>query len=385
MPNSRLKVLYITRSFTVHDRRFLEAFGKGRINVAVVTLKEPTVLLTSLSLPDCIQHLANLNLDNEASEGSFERAAGSLTVLASQFEPNVALAGPITDCGYLAAQAHLNCPLVLQSWAFDVFWERASNSLMAWRTQFALQNSDALFSDCRAVGLECERLLDKPIVQRFAMPWGIEVNPPLDDKRRTAIRSELSLGSQNVFIHCRGFDPIYCIETLTLAFKEYHYSSPASVLLLASTGAGEEAVRTYVQENNLENNIKFLGRVSNARLLDLFHSSDCYVSCAASDGSSISLLEAMAAGLPVIVNDRGGNPEWVNAQKNGWVVPFGDMMALAHAMKDASELDPVKRRQIAFHNRELISTHADWAKNFPGFVQFLSGVRKKRPGDICVA
>ncbi|MCG8686226.1 MAG: glycosyltransferase, partial [Desulfobacterales bacterium] len=82
------------------------------------------------------------------------------------------------------------------------------------------------------------------------------------------------------------------------------------------------------------------------QLLDIF----CLVSF--SEGTSMALLEAMAAEVPAIVTDVGGNPEIVVPDKTGWVIPSDDPDAFAEALMAAvSEPDQQEQRGRAAGKR----------------------------------
>jgi len=106
------------------------------------------------------------------------------------------------------------------------------------------------------------------------------------------------------------------------------------------------------------------GHVSPLELPDYFNESNLYVSTTSSDGSSISLLEAMASGLPVIVVNQYGNLDWVKHGTNGWLYPVGDEAALAQAILEAAQNDAL-RRSMSNANVILVKDRADWTRNFP--------------------
>jgi glycosyltransferase involved in cell wall biosynthesis len=112
------------------------------------------------------------------------------------------------------------------------------------------------------------------------------------------------------------------------------------------------------------------GRVGYELLPEYFLTADVYVSSAVSDGTSISLLEAMACGLPVVVSDGFGNKEWVKPGENGWLVPPNDPAALAAALGSALE-DPSSLIRMKSANISLASARADWNRNFPELIEFL--------------
>jgi len=75
------------------------------------------------------------------------------------------------------------------------------------------------------------------------------------------------------------------------------------------------------------------------------------------DGSSVSLLEAMACGLPSIVSDIPANQEWIQDERNGWVFPDGDAEALAQVILGAAEQD---WRAYKLQARQDAVLKADW-------------------------
>jgi hypothetical protein len=90
---------------------------------------------------------------------------------------------------------------------------------------------------------------------------------------------------------------------------------------------------------------------------------DLYLSASHSDGTSISLLEAMACGRPALVSDIPGNREWVQPGVNGWLFPDGDEKALAQAIVRAVD----QRQQLPEMGRaarEIAEQRADWERNF---------------------
>jgi glycosyltransferase involved in cell wall biosynthesis len=107
----------------------------------------------------------------------------------------------------------------------------------------------------------------------------------------------------------------------------------------------------------------FPGQVSYAELPQFYRSADLYVAATRSDGTSISLLEAMACGCPVLVSDIPGNREWVEEGVNGWLFPEGNAEALAQGILRAIEV----RKQLPRMGeaaRQIAEQRADWVKNF---------------------
>jgi glycosyltransferase involved in cell wall biosynthesis len=99
-----------------------------------------------------------------------------------------------------------------------------------------------------------------------------------------------------------------------------------------------------------------------------YRMADLYLSASHSDGTSISLLEAMACGRPALVSDIPGNREWVQSGVNGWLFPDGDEKALAAAiMKAVDQREQLPKMGRAA--REIAEQRADWERNFPALLK----------------
>ena len=114
--------------------------------------------------------------------------------------------------------------------------------------------------------------------------------------------------------------------------------------------------------------MKFLGQVGLAELPEIYRAADLYLSASHSDGSSISLLEALACGRPALVSDIPGNREWITPGEQGWLFPDGDDAALAGGiLRAAAGGDRLER--MGTRARCLAEERADWQKNFPKLLE----------------
>ena len=118
--------------------------------------------------------------------------------------------------------------------------------------------------------------------------------------------------------------------SLIKAFKIVHARIPKSVLMIVGDGPLKEQLLEAVAENNLNNSVIFTGNRNDLpELLSLF---DVFVLSSLSEGTSVSLLEAMAAGIPPVVTDVGGNRSIVDDMVNGIFVKPKDINHMAEAI-----------------------------------------------------
>ena len=90
----------------------------------------------------------------------------------------------------------------------------------------------------------------------------------------------------------------------------------------------------------LQEDVLLLGALSQEKVAELLPTAHCYVQPSVitpsgkMEGIPVALMEAYAAGLPVIATDISGIPELVRPGETGVLVPPGDAVALANAIKD---------------------------------------------------
>lgn len=188
----------------------------------------------------------------------------------------------------------------------------------------------------------------------------------------------------------RGFLPVYCNEGLIRGLAALSDESQDFQVTFTSGGPLLERVRRLADETltpRLRERVSFLGGVTDAEMLAHLQCAHLFVSLSRSDGTSISLLEALACGLFPILSDIPPNREWVDpAAENGLLVPLDEPRALAAALRRAMGDADLRARAAAF-NRQLILQRADARKNMTTLVGKLAclagATRQPRGGEQC--
>ena len=126
------------------------------------------------------------------------------------------------------------------------------------------------------------------------------------------------------------FHPVKDHRTLLRAFADVNERIADVDLLLAGDGPLRLELERLVAELGITNRVRFLGVRHDVP--DLLKAADLFVLSSVSEAASITLLEAMASGKPVVVTNVGGNPEIVREGVEGLLTPRGDAKAMAVAM-----------------------------------------------------
>jgi glycosyltransferase involved in cell wall biosynthesis len=196
---------------------------------------------------------------------------------------------------------------------------------------------------------------------------------------------------QPVRIICtRGFSPIYNNDYLIRALAVLPADLPDFQVTFAAPGPELDAVRALADDllpAGLRERVEFLGGVSHEHLVENLQSAHIYVSLSRSDGTSMSLLEALSCGLFPVLSDIPQNREWVSPEaRNGTLVPLEAPPLLANALAEAI-CDTERRRQASAWNRNLVLERACNRRNMTTLTDMLAGLlpanRREQSAPVC--
>lgn len=160
----------------------------------------------------------------------------------------------------------------------------------------------------------------------------------------------------------RTLGPVYDPQTIVGACRELHRQRLNFRLTFAAGGPLEKGLRAEVARLGLDALVHFRGGFARADLPALLEAHDLYVSASLSDGTSISLLEAMAAGLFPVVSCIQSNSEWLEDGVSCLMFDCGQADMLAAQIQQAAQRSSFCR-DAAVRNRQLVEREGDQQKN----------------------
>lgn len=161
----------------------------------------------------------------------------------------------------------------------------------------------------------------------------------------------LTFVSTGRLVYGKGFD------LLIQAFDKIRHQLPPKWKVII-IGGGEEKTALQQQINNLtlQENIQLIGQKNKTEIVQLLQQSDIFVFPSRGENFSVSVLEALACGLPVIASICGGIRECID-KKNGLLFPVDDVETLASSIIYMTEhLDQYHRESIAQDCQERFSS-----------------------------
>ena len=146
--------------------------------------------------------------------------------------------------------------------------------------------------------------------------------------------------------HIKGYDIL--IEAFAKIVHDNNFK-----LTIVGDGNQRTLLQQLIVKHNLQSKVLLVGRKSRPEVADILANSDVYVSSSRNENFSVSVLEALSVGLPVVATICGGIKECINGS-NGLLVPTEDVNALSSAMlKITQNISNYNRESIAqdFENR----------------------------------
>ena len=350
-----MRILYFTRDYSPHDERFLSALAQTAHEIFLLRLepRQPVTLpagITEVKFPE------KMNAGNNPEDN---RVAELRTIL-EKVKPDVLHAGPLHGPAYIAAQTGFS-PLVSMSWGADILHDGVVSPLDREKIQTTLYNSTVLVDDCQAVTTKAVHGYGYPRTRIYRLPWGVDLEH-FSPNGKARLREKHGWQDNFVFLSMRSFEPIYGVDITLRAFINAVQQNPHLRMFLFGKGTQEYMLREMTEQAGIKDKVHFGGYLEREDLPDAYNSADVFLSASHCDGSSVSLMEALACGTPAIVSDIPGNLEWVSNGEQGWVFPDGDVETMTAQMNTASREPDLA--EMGARTRSFAQEKADWKKNF---------------------
>jgi glycosyltransferase involved in cell wall biosynthesis len=207
-----------------------------------------------------------------------------------------------------------------------------------------------------AVRRSVEKRIGGEKEQFVVIPFGVETNRFRDIGMTSGATLGLQEGLPVIGTVCRLVEPKKGIRFLleAMAQLEREAGKPVCQLLIVGEGPAEEALRSLSEQLGIASRVVFSGmRRDVPQLLSLM---EIFVLPSLYEGFGIAILEAMAAGKPVVASTVGGIPEFVVSGESGLLVPPGDSVALATAIRQLLA-QPERAKAMGCRGQEHVRKH----------------------------
>jgi glycosyltransferase involved in cell wall biosynthesis len=401
-----LKILHFSRDYTPHDHRFLAKMVQTGHEIFYLRLENAGHPYEDRPVPEGVTLIPWAGGQTRITRGDGPRLLSSLKQVIRRYRPDIIQAGPVQRAAFLTALAGYK-NLITMSWGYDLLMDVHNGKAWQWATRYTLQRSAAFVGDCNTIrhlaighGMNPEKIV--------TFPWGADIqkfkpaNQQISNQQTnqpanqcSPLRERRGWGDDCfVLLSTRNWSELYGVEDLARAFVHAARQRPELRLFMLSGGPLSGKIKSLIQSEvpfrnaGLLDRVHFPGQVNQDNLPAYYRAADLYISTSHSDGTSISLLEALASGVPVLLSDIPGNREWIPSPSSltllppgegnppspagrgaggegaGWLFRDGDPTdlerAILHALDHRAHLPAMSRAA-----RQLAEERGDWDKNFP--------------------
>jgi glycosyltransferase involved in cell wall biosynthesis len=277
-------------------------------------------------------------------------------------QPAVIISGPLDSV--TANLAPTGNPHFGISWATDVMVAAAADEVGLRRWQETVLTLSRIVTDNRAienaliaVGVPVEKVI------RFA--WGPEAsNRPVSTREDWGLPESglVGLFGRSLDPH---YDPLGFVEVLDLLRER----GVRATWCFLDQGTLVDEMRAELIGRGLEGSVVWFPSMSPRDFNGFLQTLDCVVSTPRTDGTSVTVLEAMRARVPVVTTLTSGSAEWIVDGITGWSCPVGNSQALASAIQDALTTPASRRSLITANAFRLVEALGGWEKGVEKLVE----------------
>lgn len=185
-----------------------------------------------------------------------------------------------------------------------------------------------------------------------------------DPGSRVRIRTRHHLENAFVFVNVARLEPEKDHLTLLKAFQALAATAENVRLMIIGDGTLRAKLEAYSRNANLAEKVLFLGR--RTAVPDFLNAGDCFVLSSKWEGFGLVVAEALAVGMPVIATDCGGPgeilrggaaPDYASRPEIGRLVPVGDPVSMADAMKQVMSMTLEERAREIARGRRIVNNN----------------------------
>jgi glycosyltransferase involved in cell wall biosynthesis len=341
----------VVGTHSVHVRRFV---------AGLCTAGHPVVLATDQPAPLVEHPLLREQIEVDFAVRRLATPA-KLRACIARWQPRVVHAHQGNSVAWHAARgaADTGVPLVLTLWGSDVLLTPQISRFHRWMVRSSLRAA-ALWTADSAHVLRRARALAGVARPTALVVMGVDHRP---EDLRSAWPDK-----QPRILSCRLHKPLYRVDRIITAYAELAPRHPGWRLEVAASGPQTQALTALARGSGAAGGIEFTGFLDASAMVRSHRAAQVYVSFPESDGTSVSLLEAMAQGCCPVVSDLAANREWIVDGLNGVVVAQPEDLAAAIERAIAMSGSERWREETAPANLRLVREKATFADNIAQFI-----------------
>lgn len=342
-----MKILALADAAYIHTQKWARYFTSRRHKLEIISFRHSELEYAQV-------HYIDTGVSRpEGGNWHYLLGLPAVRQRISQVAPDLLFCQFLTSYGLIGALLKSSLPLVIRLQGADIQVTPDRSLLHRLTAGYALNRSDLIIMAGSHMRDRVEQLVGvgKCIM---SMPLGIDLQ--LFNQVKTSERREFSCITNRLLKKHNNVDLI--LEAISLVRN----IQPSVHLTIAGHGPLRPYLEGMVHRLDLKPWVTFLGEIANEAMPDLLRGHSLYLSAKNTDGTSNSLLEAMACGTFPLVSDNPANWPWISDGNNGFLVPIDEPESLALRILEAFGASQL-RTQARRINFEIVKSRGDLLLN----------------------
>jgi glycosyltransferase involved in cell wall biosynthesis len=359
-PDRRLKLAYLAAPQEILARDWMASFARRGHDVTLIVragFSGVDGLDPRISIREMRPYAGRLfgRLSALDSRGALREALASL-------RPDILHVHDLTTgFGWTAFLSGFH-PLVVTAWGSDIYLAAGSSWPARTARRLTLRAADLVTLEGRDLGRAAVRSGARPGRVRV-IQFGVDTERFRPGPADPTLRATLGLANRRVIFAPRQIAPLYDQVSVVRAVGQM----PEDIALLMSTRHADpgylRTVEDAARDSGVGGRLLLVPAIDHDDMARYLGLADVVVSVPRSDSISVSVLEAMASGKPVVVSDLPSPREWLADVSPDLIVPFGDVPAIRAAIQRALELSPDEAATRGAASRRIVTDRAERETN----------------------
>ncbi|MBU3103188.1 glycosyltransferase [Clostridium gasigenes] len=286
-----MKICYLADIKSQHTEKWCKYFlGKG-YEIHVISLRSGEiegVTVHSLDIDNSVSQK-----ENSSDKIGYLKKIIKIRKLVKQINPDILHAHYASSYGLFGALCNYH-PYVISLWGSDVLLFPKEGLVQKSILKYNFKKADEIFSTSEYMAREAKKYTNKNI---YITPFGIDINIFNDKEERS--NDEVNIGI------VKSLEKVYGIDYLINSFNVIVNKYPDKKINLYIIGKGtqEKILKDLVIKLGLEKKIKFLGTMPLEKIGEFYNKMHIAAVPSLSESFGVTVLEAQACGIPVVVSD----------------------------------------------------------------------------------
>lgn len=367
-----MKILLLSDTYSEHTEKWALSLANRGLHIGIFSFNKAAYeWYNHPNITIFFEPESKINAESTLTKLAYLKYVSILKKIIRHFKPDVLHAHYATSYGLVGALSGFH-PFVISSWGTDVMKFPNKNIVAKSILKYNFRQADRLCATSQVIKEYIAKISPKAV---SVIPFGI------DTDRFKPERQESPFGKGQFVIGCiKSLESIYKIDVLMRAFYELLKVHPNVRLLIIGEGSQEQKLKHLATELELGKRIMFTGRVPYHEIPFHYNMLDALVNISEYESFGVSVAEAMACAVPVVVSHVGGLAEIVERDDLGIRVPVNDIEATTRALRLLVE-EPDLRRRFAEEGRKHVLQKYNWSNNLDDMIALYRDLLQSKAGS----